>query len=108
LPEHDICSSRPWAFDDDALGKRSRLEARIESEAHDLQGISLVDHAGVHGESLTAHQALVPAANQLGIPADVASGHLAELLPQVIDKLIPGGAVPDSGSLDGLLGMLRK
>ncbi|RQP23126.1 YidB family protein [Piscinibacter terrae] len=47
-------------------------------------------------------------ANQLGIPADVASGHLAELLPQVIDQLTPGGAVPDSGALGGLLGMLRK
>jgi uncharacterized protein YidB (DUF937 family) len=30
------------------------------------------------------------------------------MLPQVIDRLTPGGKVPDADALGGLLGMLRK
>lgn len=47
-------------------------------------------------------------ASKLGISPEAASGHLAEVLPQVIDKLTPGGAVPEPGALGGLLGMLRR
>lgn len=38
-------------------------------------------------------------AAQLGLNTDQVSGHLAELLPQVVDKLTPDGAVPSEGSL---------
>ncbi len=38
-------------------------------------------------------------AAQLGLNTDQVSGHLAELLPQVIDKLTPDGAVPSEGNL---------
>lgn len=47
-------------------------------------------------------------ASKLGISPAEASGHLAEVLPQVIDKLTPGGTVPQSGALDNLLGMLKR
>ncbi len=47
-------------------------------------------------------------ASKLGISPQAVSGHLAELLPQVIDKLTPGGTVPESGALGNLLGMLRR
>jgi uncharacterized protein YidB (DUF937 family) len=51
----------------------------------------------------------------LGISPEAVSGHLAGLLPQVIDGLTPGGQVPDAGgaaggldlsSLGGLMGLL--
>lgn len=38
-------------------------------------------------------------ASQLGISTDQASGQLADLLPQVVDKLTPNGAVPEGGDL---------
>ena len=46
-------------------------------------------------------------AEKLGLSPDMLSGHLTELLPQVIDKLTPGGTVPESGALGGLLDMLK-
>jgi len=52
-------------------------------------------------------------AAQLGMPADQLAGRLADLLPQVIDGLTPGGQVPASGidlgqALSGLAAMLGK
>lgn len=38
-------------------------------------------------------------ASQLGLNTDQVSGQLAELLPQVVDKLTPDGTVPESGDL---------
>jgi len=44
-------------------------------------------------------------ASRLGLSTQDVSGHLAQLLPQVIDKLTPGGAIPDSrDALDNLFG----
>lgn len=42
------------------------------------------------------------------LPAELASGYLAEMLPRVIDRLTRGGQVPDADALGGLLGMLRR
>jgi uncharacterized protein YidB (DUF937 family) len=50
-------------------------------------------------------------ASQLGMSQGDASGALANLLPQVIDKLTPDGQMPQgdvSGQLSGLLGGLFK
>jgi len=38
-------------------------------------------------------------ASKLGIDPEQASSHLAEYLPQVIDKLTPNGHVPEGGDL---------
>ena len=46
-------------------------------------------------------------AQKLGFSPQEVSGHLAELLPQVVDKLTPNGTVPDGGALNSLLGMLK-
>jgi uncharacterized protein YidB (DUF937 family) len=46
-------------------------------------------------------------AQKLGISGTKASGGLAALLPQVIDKLTPDGQVPDSGMLEQGLSMLK-
>jgi uncharacterized protein YidB (DUF937 family) len=38
-------------------------------------------------------------AAQLGVSTDQASGSLADLLPQVVDKLTPNGQLPQGGDL---------
>lgn len=38
-------------------------------------------------------------ASQLGISTGQASGQLADLLPQVVDKLTPNGALPEGGDV---------
>jgi uncharacterized protein YidB (DUF937 family) len=38
-------------------------------------------------------------AGKLGVSTDQVSGQLAGLLPQVVDKLTPGGALPDGKDL---------
>jgi len=47
-------------------------------------------------------------AQKLGFSPQEMSSHLAEILPQVIDKLTPGGAVPTGGGLAAALGGLLK
>jgi uncharacterized protein YidB (DUF937 family) len=48
-------------------------------------------------------------ASKLGVDASQASGGLAQLLPQLIDKLTPDGAVPQEGNqLEQGLAGLRK
>jgi uncharacterized protein YidB (DUF937 family) len=47
-------------------------------------------------------------AQKIGIQqGDVTSG-LASLLPQIIDKLTPSGQLPEGGSMDQSLGMIKK
>lgn len=38
-------------------------------------------------------------ASQLGVSTEQASGSLADLLPQVVDKLTPNGQLPEGGDL---------
>lgn len=46
-------------------------------------------------------------AQKLGLSAEDASSGLANLLPQVIDKLTPDGQVPESGLLEQGLALLK-
>lgn len=46
-------------------------------------------------------------AKSLGLSQGDASAKLAELLPDVVDKLTPNGQLPDAGALGQLLGSLR-
>jgi uncharacterized protein YidB (DUF937 family) len=46
-------------------------------------------------------------AQKLGLSTDAAAGHLAEALPQVVDKVTPHGSLPDAGALSGLFEALR-
>jgi len=46
-------------------------------------------------------------AAKLGISSEDMSKHLAELLPQVIDKLTPNGKLPETGQLGEALNMLK-
>ncbi len=46
-------------------------------------------------------------AEKLGISKDVASQHLSQLLPQLIDKLTPNGKLPEAGQLGEALNTLK-
>jgi uncharacterized protein YidB (DUF937 family) len=46
-------------------------------------------------------------AQKLGFSPQEMSSHLSEILPQVIDKLTPGGSVPAGGGLAAALSMLK-
>ncbi len=50
-------------------------------------------------ESVLGSNVVSEIAGKLGIDPQQASGQLAELLPQVIDKLTPDGQVPEGGNL---------
>ena len=47
-------------------------------------------------------------ASKVGIPPDVASSKLAEILPTLVDKLTPEGKIPESGLLQQGLDLLRS
>ena len=46
-------------------------------------------------------------ASKIGVSPDVATSKLSELLPVIVDKLTPEGAVPESGLLQQGLNFLR-
>jgi uncharacterized protein YidB (DUF937 family) len=45
-------------------------------------------------------------AAKLGVPQDQAAGHIAQLLPLIVDHLSPTGTVPQGGGLGALEGLL--
>lgn len=58
-------------------------------------------------QSVLGSEKLQSIAAALGISHQEASSQMAELLPQIVDKLTPAGAVPDQSALGSLLGALR-
>jgi uncharacterized protein YidB (DUF937 family) len=46
-------------------------------------------------------------AGKADLSADAVSHQLVKLLPNVVDKLTPGGTIPDSSLLDQGLSLLR-
>jgi uncharacterized protein YidB (DUF937 family) len=60
-------------------------------------------------QSVLGSEQVQAIASRLGLNPQEVAGQLAQLLPQVVDKLTPGGALPDSGgglgaALGGLFG----
>ena len=47
-------------------------------------------------------------ASKLGVSHQEAAGHLAGMLPQIMDHLSPGGQAPADGGLEGLGGLLSQ
>jgi uncharacterized protein YidB (DUF937 family) len=45
-------------------------------------------------------------ASKLGLDVGAVSGHLAQMLPQVVDKMTPNGSLPEGDAIGGLLGAL--
>lgn len=60
-------------------------------------------------QSVLGSEQVQAIASQLGLNTQEVAGHLAQLLPQMIDKLTPNGTIPDDGgglgaALGGLFG----
>lgn len=64
--------------------------------------------SGEQIQSVLGSEQVQQMAAKVGIAPDALSGQLAQLLPQLIDKVTPDGKVPDQGSLQqGLGGLLQ-
>jgi uncharacterized protein YidB (DUF937 family) len=56
-------------------------------------------------QAVLGNERLQSIAASLGLNVQDVAGQLSQLLPQVVDRLTPGGVIPDSrGALDGLIG----
>jgi len=58
-------------------------------------------------KSALGQDKLAELAQAAGVSHDEAAGHLANLLPQLVDHLTPNGAVPDDNTLGQMLSMLK-
>lgn len=58
-------------------------------------------------KSALGQDKLAELAQAAGVSHDEAAGHLANLLPQLVDHLTPNGAVPDNNALGQMLSMLK-
>jgi uncharacterized protein YidB (DUF937 family) len=59
-------------------------------------------------EQALGSQQIQQFAQQSGMNASQAAGSLAQLLPQIIDKLTPNGQVPAHGDVQSMLGNLLR
>ncbi len=58
-------------------------------------------------QAVLGNEHLQQIAGQLGLNTQDVAGHLAQLLPQVVDKLTPNGTIPEGGgNLGSVLGGL--
>jgi uncharacterized protein YidB (DUF937 family) len=64
--------------------------------------------SGEQIERMLGSEKIQEIAQNLGISGADASGGLAALLPQIIDKLTPEGTVPEGGILEQGLDLLKK
>ncbi|OPY79962.1 MAG: hypothetical protein A4E65_01690 [Syntrophorhabdus sp. PtaU1.Bin153] len=64
--------------------------------------------SGEQMEQMLGSEKIQEIAQNLGISGADASGGLAALLPQIIDKLTPEGTVPEGGILEQGLDLLKK
>jgi uncharacterized protein YidB (DUF937 family) len=58
-------------------------------------------------QKVLGNQKIQQIAGKLGISTDELSGKLATMLPEVVDKLTPGGKLPEGGLLNQALDMLK-
>ncbi|HEY3697005.1 MAG TPA: YidB family protein [Phenylobacterium sp.] len=58
-------------------------------------------------QAVLSNSTVAAFAQKLGVDPQTAAGHLAQLLPQVVDHLTPNGEVP-TGALGALEGLLDK
>ncbi len=58
-------------------------------------------------QQVLGNQQIQQLAAEVGISPDMVTSHLAQLLPEVIDKLTPSGAVPTHGMLEQGIDLLK-
>jgi uncharacterized protein YidB (DUF937 family) len=89
--------------------------SKLQASGLDKQVMSWVGHGQnepVTGDDIknaVDPQQLSQVAQQSGMSTDDVANHVAQALPEAVDKATPGGAVPQQGfSMDTLMGMFKK
>ena len=57
-------------------------------------------------QSVLGNEQVQALAQKMGLSTQDIAGHLSQLLPQVVDKVTPDGAVPQGDALQSAIGML--
>ena len=88
---------------------------KLQASGLDKQVMSWVGHGQnepVSGDDIknaVDPQQLSKVAQESGMSQDEVADHVAQALPEAVDKATPGGAVPKQGlSMDSLMGMFKK
>ena len=89
--------------------------SKLQASGMDKQVMSWIGHGQnepVSGDDIKRAvdpQQLSQVAQQCGMSQDQVADHVAQALPEAVDKATPGGAVPQQGfSMDSLMGMFKK
>jgi len=98
----------------DADGMQGIL-SKLQASGLDKQVMSWIGHGQnepVTGDDIknaVNPQQLSQVAQQSGMSQDEVADHVAQALPETVDKATPGGAVPKQGfSMESLTGMFKK
>jgi len=59
-------------------------------------------------QDVLGNDMLAQLAQQLGLSQGEAAGQLSQMLPQVVDRLTPGGKLPDAGGLGDIGSVLER
>ena len=88
---------------------------KLQASGLDKQVMSWIGHGQndpVTGDDIknaVDPQKLSQVAQQTGMSQDEVADHVAQALPEAVDKATPGGAVPQQGfNMDTLTGMFKK
>jgi uncharacterized protein YidB (DUF937 family) len=99
-------------FDGDGM---QGILGKLQASGLDKQVMSWIGHGQnepVTGDDIknaVDPQKLSQVAQQSGMSQDEVADHVAQALPEAVDKATPGGAVPQQGlSMDSLMGMFKK
>ncbi len=90
--------------------------SKLQASGMDKQVMSWIGHgqkqssvSGADIKNAVDPQQLSEVAKQSGMSQDEVADHVAQALPEAVDKATPGGAVPQQGfSMDTLMGMFKK
>jgi uncharacterized protein YidB (DUF937 family) len=98
----------------DADGMQGIL-SKLQASGLDKQVMSWIGHGqnepvtGADIKNAVNPQQLSQVAQQSGMSQDEVADHVAQALPETVDKATPGGAVPKQGfSMESLTGMFKK
>ena len=99
-------------FDGDGM---QGILSKLRASGMDKQVMSWIGHGqnepvtGDDIKNVVNPQQLSQVAQQSGMSQDEVADHVAQALPEAVDKATPGGAVPKQGySMDTLIGKFKK
>lgn len=88
---------------------------KLQASGLDKQVVSWIGHGqnqpvtGTDIKNTVDPQALSQVAQQSGMSQDEVADHVAQALPEAVDKATPGGQLPQQGfSMESLTGLFKK